>query len=365
MCFKNKRLLLAFGILLCISLKTIAQENGTGIKLFFEKVYLHTDRNHYASGDNIWFKAYLVNAQSNYPVSTSNTLYIELINPANTIVDREVIRVDSGVAVGDFKLADSIAGGSYRIRAYTNWMRNFGNHFIFEKQVEVKNIPGVDKQHIIEEKKVVTTAGVNKQPHYAIHFFPEGGSMVEGIASIIAFKAEDANGNSVDAKGAILTATGDTVAHFKSLHLGMGSFSFQPAAGMQYKAVVQYKNDAPTPADFPVAAKDGYVMKVTAVDAASFLVNLFGNAATMLLHPGGEVTIAAKHGGKIIYKEKTVLKDNTAAVTISAKDFPAGIASITLYDENLHPNCERLVYVLQGVTTKGVPLVATTTYEVK
>jgi len=344
MCLKSKRLLPALFLLFFITSKAVAQQDGTGIKLFFEKVYLHTDRNFYAGGDDIWFKAYLVNAQSNYPVSTSNTLYTELINPANNIIARQVIRLDSGFAVGDFKLDDSIAGGTYRIRAYTNWMRNFGNHFIFEKEVQVKNISGVNKKNELTQKAVAgntsaATAG------YSIQFFPEGSSMVEGIASVVAFKAVDNNGKGIDVSGTITTATGDTVAHFKSIHAGMGDFRFTPIAGVQYKAWVQYPHQIALGANFAVAAKDGYVLYVGNASTDSVEVNVFANEATTALHPSGEITIAAKHGGRILHKEKVLLNNNHAVLKLGVKDFPAGICSITLYDENLHPNCERLIYI--------------------
>ncbi|HSC37575.1 MAG TPA: hypothetical protein VLD19_06890, partial [Chitinophagaceae bacterium] len=52
-----------------------------GFKLFFEKTYLHTDRSYYSAGEDIWFKAYLVNGQSNYSTTSSNNLYVELVGP--------------------------------------------------------------------------------------------------------------------------------------------------------------------------------------------------------------------------------------------------------------------------------------------
>ncbi|MGG9963099.1 hypothetical protein [Ferruginibacter sp. SUN106] len=345
MCLKKVRLFPVFFMLLFIASGSFAQQNGAGIKLFFEKVYLHTDRNFYAGGDDIWFKAYLVNGQSNYPVSTSNTLYTELINPADIIIARQVIRMDSGYGVGDFKLDDSIAGGSYRIRAYTNWMRNFGNHFIFEKQVMIKNIPGVNKKNELPQKNKDHTASTFSTPGYSIQFFPEGGSMVEGIASLVSFKATDASGNGVDASGAIISAGGDTVAHFKTEYAGMGSFNFAPVPGMQYKALVTYQHGGLLPASFAVAAKDGYTMQVTDMGTDMAQVHVFANAATTLLHPSGEITIAAKYGGRILYKEKLTLKDNQAALNIATTNFPTGICSITVYDDSLHPNCERLIYV--------------------
>ena len=98
--------------------QVFAQSNGSAIKLFFEKVYLHIDRMYYAPGDDIWFKAYLVNAQSNYLFNTSNNIYVELINPVNKIISREVIRLDNGIGSGDFKLLDSIEGGNYVFLIY-------------------------------------------------------------------------------------------------------------------------------------------------------------------------------------------------------------------------------------------------------
>jgi hypothetical protein len=314
------------------------------LKLFFEKVYLHIDRSYYVPGDDIWFKAYLVNPQSNLLVNTSNNLYVELIDPTATIISREVIRMDNGIGVGDFKIADSIPGGTYRIRAYTNWMRNFGTHFVYEKEIQLTNIKGVSKSYAtvsasanVESKSV---ASANK-----IQFMPEGGSMVQGLSTVVSFKAEDAKGNGIDAKGSVVSGEGDTVVRFTTTRLGMGSFAFRPKPNTEYKAWVKFKNGHLTAAQFPLISPEGYVMNVTDANAEKVVVSIAANEKTAAVHPGTEVTIAAKHGGKIYFKEKIALKDGKGIVSVPKKDFPTGIASITLYDEELRPNCERLVYI--------------------
>ena len=45
----------------------------------------------------------------------------------------------AGELITDFQLNDSInvAAGKYQLRAYTNWMRNFGDDFLFEKEIEI------------------------------------------------------------------------------------------------------------------------------------------------------------------------------------------------------------------------------------
>src|SRR5476651_274474 len=168
----------------------------TSFKLFFEKVYLHTDRDYYASGDDLWFKAYLVNGESNYPTFTSNNLYVDLVSSESKIISREIIRLDDGVGAGDFKLTDSIPGGTYHLRAYTNWMRNFGDNFIFDKQITVNSIPGIKPVAPVigkKSKKNKNSDNDDASPNAnRISFFPEGGSMVEGVMGVVGFKAEDA-----------------------------------------------------------------------------------------------------------------------------------------------------------------------------
>src|SRR5476651_407069 len=93
--------LLLWIVLLIFSLNVRAQTAAPaakpGFKLFFEKTYLHTDREVYAGGDDIWFKAYLVNGQSNQLFNPDNNLYVELISPAAEIVERKTIRMDNGL----------------------------------------------------------------------------------------------------------------------------------------------------------------------------------------------------------------------------------------------------------------------------
>ena len=47
-----------------------------------EKVYLHTDRTYYYPGDDIWFKAYLIDAFDRSLSDLSRNLHVELISPS-------------------------------------------------------------------------------------------------------------------------------------------------------------------------------------------------------------------------------------------------------------------------------------------
>ncbi|MEJ5963872.1 TonB-dependent receptor plug domain-containing protein [Pedobacter immunditicola] len=104
-----------------------------------EKVHLHLDKPYYAIGDDIWFKAYVVNTLDGRPSNTSNILRVELINESDSIKKQLLLPLIGGVTWGDFKLTDSLTEGNYRIRAYTQWMRNAGPEFLFDKTIKIGN----------------------------------------------------------------------------------------------------------------------------------------------------------------------------------------------------------------------------------
>lgn len=104
-----------------------------------EKVHLHLDKPYYAIGDDIWFKAYIVDAKSAAPSAFSEILYVELISEKDSVKKQLKLPVVGGITWGDFKLTDTLAEGNYRIRAYTNYMRNFGTDFFFDKSIKIGN----------------------------------------------------------------------------------------------------------------------------------------------------------------------------------------------------------------------------------
>lgn len=94
-----------------------------------EKVYLHFDKPYYAIGEDIWFKNYVVTAEKNEPSQLSKVLYVDFINQKNKIVSSLKLEVIDGFANGNINLADTLSSGTYRVRAYTNYMRNYNASF--------------------------------------------------------------------------------------------------------------------------------------------------------------------------------------------------------------------------------------------
>ena len=104
-----------------------------------EEIYIHCDRDEYISGENIWFNTYLVDRQSFKPSLNSRIVYFELLNTENRPVVQKRILIDKGFGPGQIVLPDTLSSGSYRIRAYTSWMKNFLPYNCFIKDINIYN----------------------------------------------------------------------------------------------------------------------------------------------------------------------------------------------------------------------------------
>ena len=106
--------------------------------LFPEKVMVHSDKHFYISGEVMWFKVYVVEADSYLPESLSKTAYAELIDQNDKPLLQAKIQLIKGTGSGSFEIPLNAKSGSYRLRVYTNWMKNHPSS-IFNKAITVIN----------------------------------------------------------------------------------------------------------------------------------------------------------------------------------------------------------------------------------
>jgi len=118
--------------------KTFAE----ALRYFYEKVYVQTDKPYYYPGEPLWFKAYLNYYNRTWQDSLSHVLYVELLSAAQEVQLQRMFRIDDAKAHGDFDffIPDSIAEGTYYLRAYTTLRRNFGDSGIFTRPLRILNI---------------------------------------------------------------------------------------------------------------------------------------------------------------------------------------------------------------------------------
>ncbi len=294
---------------------------------FQEKIFVHTDKSFYVCGEIMWFKLYNTDAFLNKPATISKVAYVELLSNDHKPVLQAKIELNEGTGSGSFMLPYSLSSGSYVFRAYTNWMKNYSPDFYFESGII-----------IINTFKRLNIRDI-ESPEINIQFFPEGGDLVNNLESKIAFHAVDENGHGVACKGVILDQNKDTVTSFQSLRFGMGYFSFTPASGKKYKAVVQSESGIMITKDLPVALERGYVMKLDFSGEDLIKLNVMTN-----VHDNEPVYLLIHTRNIVKQALMKIIKNNVTEITIHRADFGEGISHLTLFNFKQQPVCERLFF---------------------
>jgi hypothetical protein len=102
-----------------------------------ENVYVETDRSDYVAGDSIWFSAFVLENLHMDSTSLSKILYVDLINSDNKLESHLKLLIKNGRSRGNFAINKDAKVGIYRLRAYTQYMRNFQSEYLFEKDIPV------------------------------------------------------------------------------------------------------------------------------------------------------------------------------------------------------------------------------------
>jgi len=301
-----------------------------------EKVYLQTDRPWYAAGDTIYFKAYVTAGEQHELSPLSKILHVDLID-GNDRIDRSIkLQLNNGMAWGDFALPDSIQNGNYKIRAYTRLMENDAAPAYFER-----NMPVVAVRNIR-----VPGHGTGQRTTHKIdlQFFPEGGELVTGIKSKVAFKAVGDNGLGVDVKGVITDNNGSKICDFASQHLGMGYFYLEPGANKTYKAELIYGNNTKDSFAVPKPLENGLVFSVNNDVAGKCTMTVRVNKAFYNENRDKDFSIIVYSGGQampFIFR----LNEASVATDLDTHSLHSGIAAASLFSSSGEPLAERLFFV--------------------
>ncbi|MCP4443429.1 MAG: hypothetical protein GY810_31385 [Aureispira sp.] len=126
-----------------------------------DKVYLHLDKKFYKPGEDIWFSAYVRDAQTFQESKRSGIVYIELLDPRGSAVQKLTLIATQGKANGEFKLDENANGGLYKVRAYTKWQQNNNSAFEQDLQVQKVVLPNLNMQLNFDRKSYSSTDKVS------------------------------------------------------------------------------------------------------------------------------------------------------------------------------------------------------------
>jgi hypothetical protein len=296
-----------------------------------EKVYLQFDRPGYTSGDVLRFNGYVLAGVQNVLSPLSKNLYIELLDNQNNVIHEVMLYVRNGQVEGSIDLPMNLKSDDYLVRAYTLWMLNSPHDYIFSQIIPIISLFEKFENTLNDPIK-------DNQPN--LMFFPEGGNLVKGIPTRLAFKATDNQQKGLAIEGTIFDEKGTRITTFKSNELGMGVVDFTPEASAYYAEI----NDFPHRYNFPPIFNEGLVMNV--------FNNSFENDIKLRIRTNysvdDEFLVLTHSRGALFNLQKVKLSNNTGFVRISKENALQGITHITVFTSKMVPLAERLVFIDNG-----------------
>ncbi len=298
--------------------------NNYSRKAPIQKIHLQTDRENYIAGQTVWIKTYI--STDYLPDTISTNLVTELIDVSTSkLYQTFTFPVLLSAATGSIDLPDDIETGYYLLRSYTPEMVATGNEIVSTQYLFVFG----------KERLSTPSAGQDK---IVLDFFPEGGNMVAGLSTTVAFKASTLAGKPIDVSGSVFNQSGKLVTTFFSTHDGMGMFDLSPIANERYYVLLNGKTEQ---YQLPTVVSNGIVLTVMPHPQGSFF--------EVKQKEENEDFIAAYMLGQmqhhIVFRKNFAANQTSFEGVINTRNLHSGIMQITVFNKKGMPLAERLCFV--------------------
>jgi hypothetical protein len=292
-----------------------------------EKLHIHFDKDTYLPGETVWMKAYLLS--DTRPSAVSKNLYFDWTDIDGRLLLHSVSPITEGGASSYFKIPAWVKNGIIHVKAYTQWMLNFDNDFLYNKDIPV--LMPIDGANPVADKIQST-----------INFFPEGGDLISGVSSILAFEALNQHNRPVLVHGAIKTSNNVLVDSFSSIYNGMGFLRFKPTATEHYSAYWTDDSGEIHTTSIPDAKANGLVLHVDPYnnDQLHYKLEKSIDASNLT-----KIIVVGTINQKVVYRNSMILENNMAEGNITTVAFPCGVLQLTAFDGDLSPLAERVVFI--------------------
>jgi hypothetical protein len=259
----NKWILLCIFLLISFvfSIGIINASMPASNDVYREKVFLHLGRNMVISGEPIWFKAYCVDASNNKPIVRSKVLYVELIDHNKKHILGQVLEIVNGCSSSSIDIPDTLSSGTYEIKAYTNWMRNFDPKYFYSSTVYIQN-PFYD----------LSLKNFDYSNDKDIKVYVEGGMIIDELSNKLAIKLPYVPKERTTGK--IIDENNLPIDSFVFDAKGLAVFNLLPAEGKSYRCQLSggYFNDHQI--SIPHASISGYLISLNTINNNDIKLNI-------------------------------------------------------------------------------------------
>lgn len=295
----------------------------------FEKAYVQFDNSKYVAGQTIWYKAYLMSGFE--PSLLSKNFYLDWYDDDGKWLSSTVTPVFYSYSAGAFTVPANYAGRYIHAVGYTKWMRNFDSCYFFRQAFQI----------VSPAKRTGNRKPAADSP--TIQFLPESGTLLAGRSNVIAFKAVNKQGLPENIAGIVINDKGDSITSFKSAHDGMGKFEIAPMPDEVYTAEWRDMEGKQHKTVLPPSEESGVNLIIEQGRSSRILHIQRTDVVPDRMY---QATLVGQMYGRILFKVKINLADKQSITTsLPVDQLISGLLQVTIFDVNMQPICERVVYV--------------------
>jgi hypothetical protein len=295
-----------------------------------EKVFVHLDNSLYISGEDLYYKSFVVNASSHQKELQSKIIYFELLGQNGIRYMFWRSNTQNGIASGKIAIPDSVPGGVYTLRAYTNWMRNNSDAFYYSTNLLITKLNDKDL-------KSVKVPFPPQSKNDELEFFPEGGQLLANIANNIGIRYNPSVPGQQVISVSLKDMNDSIIGIFKTDTFGRGIMSFTPRINQIYKAFVNKDGTLVKTYDLPPVKEKGIKVEID-----QNLTSLNFKISTVSGIDGPLRLLISQRG--VTLKDSSFWLKNYEAITLNDKKLRSGILDINILNKYKEIIYESLYY---------------------
>jgi hypothetical protein len=303
-----------------------------------EVIHLHLNKSTYIKGESIGFTAYVLDKHEKLPALMTKNLYVSIEDKDENPITQKLIEVNNGVAHNSFMIDEEFNSGSYLVKAYTNWSRNFSPRNQFTAKIE-----------IIDPKTDEYISYETIEEELDVQFLPESGHLLMGTLNKIGVIIKDQKGYGVaGVSGEVVDDEQNTVSSFTVNDLGIGSFVITPEADRRYTVQLSYRlKEYRKPLDLQ-KEHTGIVLSTTNKNDELYIA-IKTNQNSLKQFQGQVFYLSLHNGNEMELLPFSFNNKTTVNQIIDLKSLPPGVQTITVFNHQKKPLAERLVFNYNGL----------------
>lgn len=285
---------------------------------FATRLYLHTDKATYLSGESIFFKAYVYTQFA--PDEIATVLDVALTDPYGMVRSIGIYPIAQGVSYGSLQIPDSLFQQGYLLKAF---VRESGN--------AAASVPGFTKPIFVfnptkpshnKNKLLADINGLNK-----VYVFPNSGKLIAGIPNQVYIHSTTAGGIPIPVSGDLLDASKQIVQSF-TIDAEGGYMSFIPLSGMKYQLQVRFPENKSSLFALDEVVENKVAIRVTESDQQAKIQVLIPQA----LGNNQSATLSGFIDGKKLFAKTFQLKSSGYFIPLPVADLPASVLNLVVQD---------------------------------